>query len=134
MLVNLPGRFIGNDEVESVTAQSNATEVDNRKTWAAHSLLRMRAQRENHGLPVRCVAMHPTSLTPISTESRLDVHCTYNRSLLELTKQTRVIGIKSLSILKNQIVIKETYRKIVKRNISLLKSKLKEKLKFTLSF
>lgn len=119
MLANLPGRFIGNVEVEPVTAQSNATEVDNGKTWAVHSLLRVRGQRENHGLPIRCVAMHPTSLTPISTESRLDIYCMYNRSLLELTKQTRVISIKSINILKNQTVIKETYRKIVKRNISL---------------
>jgi len=72
---NLLGRFIGNNEVKSFTAQNNATEVDNRKTWAAHSLLRVRGQRENHGLPIRCVAVHPTSLTPISTETRLNVRC-----------------------------------------------------------
>ncbi|KAL6254590.1 hypothetical protein P5V15_014642 [Pogonomyrmex californicus] len=66
--------FVGNDEVEPAAVQSNATEVDNRKTWAAHSVLRVRGQRENHGLPIRCVAVHPTSLTPIGTESRLDIH------------------------------------------------------------
>ncbi|XP_018044956.1 PREDICTED: hemicentin-2-like [Atta colombica] len=66
--------FIGNKEEKSYTSQSNATEVDNPKTWAAHSFLRVRGRRENHGLPIRCVAMHPTSLTPMSTETRLDVH------------------------------------------------------------
>ncbi|KYN03000.1 Kin of IRRE-like protein 3 [Cyphomyrmex costatus] len=66
--------FIGNKEEKSYTSQSNATEVDNPKTWAAHSILRVRGRRENHGLPIRCVAMHPTSLTPMSTETRLDVH------------------------------------------------------------
>ncbi|XP_050462024.1 hemicentin-2-like isoform X1 [Cataglyphis hispanica] len=66
--------FIGNDEVEPLGEQNNATEVDNRKTWAAHSLLRVRGQRENHGLPIRCVTVHPSSLTPANIESRLDVH------------------------------------------------------------
>ncbi|KAL0124470.1 hypothetical protein PUN28_006366 [Cardiocondyla obscurior] len=65
--------FIGNKEMESIEAQKNATEVDNPKTWVAHSLLRVRGQRENHGLPIRCVTMHPTSLIPMSTETRLDV-------------------------------------------------------------
>lgn len=81
MLANLSSRFIGNDEVEPLGEQNNATEVDNRKTWAAHSLLRVRGQRENHGLPIRCVTVHPSSLTPASIESRLDVHCTYKIDL-----------------------------------------------------
>ncbi|XP_012535548.1 hemicentin-2 [Monomorium pharaonis] len=66
--------FIGNREVESFKAQSNATEVDNPKTWAAHSLLLVRGHRQHHGLPLRCVVIHPASLTPQSTETRLDVH------------------------------------------------------------
>lgn len=118
MLAKFPGRFIGNKEVESVTAQSNATEVDNRKTWAAHSLLRVRGQRENHGLPIRCVTMHPTSLTPISTETRLDVHCTY-RSLLELMEQIKVLCTKLKSTILKSKIIKETCREIIKDNISL---------------
>lgn len=76
MPANLSNRFIGNDEMEPLGEQNNATEVDNRKTWVAHSLLRVRGQRENHGLPVRCVTVHPSNLTPVSVESRLDVHCT----------------------------------------------------------
>jgi hypothetical protein len=75
----LSSRFIGNNEVEPLREQSNATEVDNPKTWAAHSLLRVRGHRENHGLPIRCMTVHPSSLTPASTESRLNVHCMYNR-------------------------------------------------------
>ncbi|XP_011162427.1 hemicentin-1 [Solenopsis invicta] len=66
--------FIGNREVESFRPQSNATEVDDPKTWAAHSLLRMYGQRQNHGEPIRCVAIHPASLTPQSAETRLDIH------------------------------------------------------------
>ncbi|XP_011868581.1 PREDICTED: kin of IRRE-like protein 3 [Vollenhovia emeryi] len=65
--------FIGNREVESFTAQSNATEVDNWKTWAAHSMLRVRGKRENHGLLIRCVTIHPTSVPPISTETTLNI-------------------------------------------------------------
>ncbi|XP_024876709.1 hemicentin-2-like [Temnothorax curvispinosus] len=66
--------FIGDKEVEPESAQSNATEVDNPKTWVAHSVLRVHGQRENHGLPIRCVTMHPTSSAPISAETRLDVY------------------------------------------------------------
>ncbi|XP_033333172.2 irregular chiasm C-roughest protein [Megalopta genalis] len=66
--------YIGGDEVEALREQTNATEVDSPKTWAAHSLLRVRGQRENHGLPIRCIAMHPSSIVPTSAETRLDVH------------------------------------------------------------
>ncbi|XP_078037103.1 synaptogenesis protein syg-1 [Augochlora pura] len=66
--------YIGGDEVEALREQTNATEVDSPKTWAAHSLLRVRGQRENHGLPIRCITMHPSSIVPTSTETRLDVH------------------------------------------------------------
>ncbi|XP_071576739.1 kin of IRRE-like protein 1 [Temnothorax nylanderi] len=66
--------FIGNKEVKPTEMQSNRTEVDNQKTWEAQSLLLVRGQREDHGLPIRCVTMHPTSSTPISAETRLDVH------------------------------------------------------------
>lgn len=57
--------------------QTNATEVDSPKTSAAHSLLRVRGQRENHGLPIQCITMHPSSIVPASAETRLDVHCMY---------------------------------------------------------
>lgn len=70
-------RYIGGDEVEPLREQTNATEVDSPKTWAAHSLLRVRGQRENHGLPIRCITMHPSSVVPTSAETRLDVHCMY---------------------------------------------------------
>ncbi|XP_050491645.1 hemicentin-2-like [Bombus huntii] len=66
--------YIGGDEVEPLREQTNATEVDSPKTWAAHSLLRVRGQRENHGLPIRCITMHPSSVVPTSAETRLDVH------------------------------------------------------------
>ncbi|KOX69620.1 Kin of IRRE-like protein 3 [Melipona quadrifasciata] len=66
--------YIGGDEVEPLREQTNATEVDSPKTWAAHSLLRVRGQRENHGLPIRCITMHPSSIVPVSAETRLDVH------------------------------------------------------------
>ncbi|KZC07979.1 PREDICTED: hemicentin-2-like [Dufourea novaeangliae] len=66
--------YIGGDEVESLREQTNATEVDSPKTWAAHSLLRVRGQRENHGLPIRCITIHPSSIVPASAETRLDVH------------------------------------------------------------
>ncbi|XP_076231230.1 synaptogenesis protein syg-1 [Calliopsis andreniformis] len=66
--------YIGGDEIEPLREQTNATEVDSPKTWAAHSLLRVRGQRENHGLPIRCITMHPSSIVPASAETRLDVH------------------------------------------------------------
>ncbi|CAL7939041.1 unnamed protein product [Xylocopa violacea] len=66
--------YIGGDEVEPLREQTNVTEVDSPKTWAAHSLLRVRGQRENHGLPIRCITMHPSSVVPASAETRLDVH------------------------------------------------------------
>ena len=55
--------------------QTNATEVDNPKTWAAHSILRIRGTRDNHNKPIRCLAIHPTSSLPEIAESRLDIHC-----------------------------------------------------------
>ncbi|XP_015594587.1 hemicentin-1 [Cephus cinctus] len=66
--------FIGGEEVEPLRDQTNATEVDSPKTWAAHSLLRVHGQRENHGLPIRCLTLHPSSSLPSSAESRLDIH------------------------------------------------------------
>lgn len=76
MPANLSNRFIGNDEVEPWMEQINSTEVDNQKTWAAYSTLRVLGQKENHGLPVRCVTVHPSNLTPVSVETRLDIECT----------------------------------------------------------
>ncbi|XP_034948743.1 hemicentin-2-like [Chelonus insularis] len=66
--------FIGGDEVEPLREQTNATEVDSPKTWAAHSLLRVRGDRENHGLPIRCLSLHPSSPLPAIAECRLDIH------------------------------------------------------------
>ncbi|KAG7206458.1 hypothetical protein KM043_003809 [Ampulex compressa] len=66
--------FIGSNEMEALREQTNGTEVDSPKTWAAHSLLRIRGQREIHGLPIRCIAMHPSSVVPSTAESRLDIH------------------------------------------------------------
>ena len=60
--------------------QTNATEVDNPRTWAAHSLLRVRGSRDVHGKPIRCLTMHPSSSLPEVAEARLDVHCEYARS------------------------------------------------------
>ncbi|XP_012260792.1 hemicentin-2-like [Athalia rosae] len=66
--------FIGGNEVVPLREQTNATEVDNPRTWAAHSLLRVRGERSNHGLPVRCLSIHPASVVPSVAESKLDVH------------------------------------------------------------
>ncbi|XP_015122595.1 hemicentin-2 [Diachasma alloeum] len=66
--------FIGGDEVEPLREQTNATEVDSPKTWAAHSLLRIRGQRESHGMPIRCLSLHSSSPLPAIAECRLDVH------------------------------------------------------------
>ncbi|XP_011299988.1 hemicentin-1 [Fopius arisanus] len=66
--------FIGGDEVEPLREQTNATEVDSPKTWAAHSLLRIRGQRENHGMPIRCLSLHSSGPLPAIAESRLDIH------------------------------------------------------------
>ncbi|XP_076645064.1 synaptogenesis protein syg-1 [Halictus rubicundus] len=66
--------YIGGDEVESLREQTNVTENDNPKTWAAHSLLRVRGQRDNHGLPIRCITIHPSSIVPASAQTLLDVH------------------------------------------------------------
>lgn len=68
--------YIGGDEVEALREQTNATEVDNPRTWVAYSLLKIRGQRENHGLPIRCLTLHPSNSSPAYAESRLDVHYT----------------------------------------------------------
>ncbi|XP_043680664.1 hemicentin-1-like [Vespula pensylvanica] len=66
--------FIGDEEVEALREQMNATEVDNPKTWAAHSLLRIRGRREYHGRMIRCITIHPSSPVPATTESQLNIH------------------------------------------------------------
>ncbi|XP_046628143.1 irregular chiasm C-roughest protein-like [Neodiprion virginianus] len=66
--------YVGGSEVAPLKDQTNATEVDNPKTWAAHSLLRIRGERANHGKPVRCLSIHPTTAVPAVAESKLDVH------------------------------------------------------------
>ncbi|XP_014612836.1 PREDICTED: hemicentin-2-like [Polistes canadensis] len=66
--------FIGDEEVEPLREQMNATEVDNPKTWAAHSLLRIRGRREYHGRMIRCITIHPSSPVPATAESQLNIH------------------------------------------------------------
>ncbi|XP_014233333.1 kin of IRRE-like protein 3 [Trichogramma pretiosum] len=66
--------FIGNEEVKPQREQSNATEVDKPKTWAAHSTLKVKGTRENHNKPIRCLTMHPTRALPEVVESRFDIH------------------------------------------------------------
>ncbi|XP_072749907.1 cell adhesion molecule CEACAM20 [Anoplolepis gracilipes] len=67
--------FIGDNEMEPLEWESTVKELENPKTWAVHSHLRVRGQRENHGLPIRCVTLHASNLiTPPSVETRLDVH------------------------------------------------------------
>ncbi|XP_058796810.1 hemicentin-2 isoform X2 [Phymastichus coffea] len=66
--------FIGDEEVQPMREQTNATEVDNPKTWAAHSQLRVRGNRDNHNKPIKCLTMHPASPLSELTESRFDIH------------------------------------------------------------
>nr|XP_012234307.1 PREDICTED: kin of IRRE-like protein 1 [Linepithema humile]XP_012234308.1 PREDICTED: kin of IRRE-like protein 1 [Linepithema humile] len=66
--------FIGKTELKPQTEQNNATEVDNKKTWAAHSRLQVFGRKEYHGLPLRCVSEHPTSAIPAITETRIDIY------------------------------------------------------------
>lgn len=70
-------RFIGDKEAEPAKEQSNENEVDNAKTWSARSVLRVRGSKENHALPVKCLAFHPSISEPEITELELDVQCTY---------------------------------------------------------
>ncbi|XP_066590101.1 irregular chiasm C-roughest protein-like [Prorops nasuta] len=65
--------FIGDRETEAMREQTNATEVDSPKTWAAYSLLRVRGQREDHGKPIRCLALHPSNSEPSTAQSLLDI-------------------------------------------------------------
>ncbi|XP_031778768.1 hemicentin-2 isoform X2 [Nasonia vitripennis] len=66
--------FIGAEEVQPMREQTNGTEVNNPKTWAAHSMLRVRGNRDNHNKPIRCLTMHPTSALPEVAESKFDIH------------------------------------------------------------
>ncbi|XP_032666797.1 hemicentin-2-like [Odontomachus brunneus] len=65
--------FLGNEEIEPSIEQKNTSEVNKPKTWKAYSLLQLRGQRENHGLPIRCVATHPSSQSQASVESQLNI-------------------------------------------------------------
>lgn len=62
--------------MEPLGNQSNVLE-DDQKTWAVYSVLQMRARKEHHGLSIRCLAEHPTSTIPASSETRLNIQCTY---------------------------------------------------------
>ncbi|KAK2583935.1 hypothetical protein KPH14_001196 [Odynerus spinipes] len=66
--------FIKDEEVEPLREQTNATEVDSPKTWAAHSLLRVRGRREHHGRMIRCITIHPSNPVPATAESQLNIH------------------------------------------------------------
>ncbi|KAG7162613.1 Kin of IRRE-like protein 3-like, partial [Homarus americanus] len=51
--------FIGDEEIPAESyEQTNATEMDRPKTWVAVSVLEHTYVKDNHGIPLRCVAVH----------------------------------------------------------------------------
>lgn len=56
--------------------QTNVTEAERSKTWMAVSSLEHTYHKEDHGLPLRCVAVHQAYRTKSeSVEVVLDVQC-----------------------------------------------------------
>jgi len=78
MPVNFLNRFIGKTQLQPEGKQSNATEVDNMKTWAVHSSVQIFGRKEYHGLRLQCVAEHPTNTAPVITETRVHILCMCN--------------------------------------------------------
>ncbi|KAJ9592666.1 hypothetical protein L9F63_015662, partial [Diploptera punctata] len=70
--------FLDNEEVTHNANQSNATELDNPRTWVAMSVLDINFSKDQHGKNLKCVALHesyPTKSQMIDV--RLDVRCKY---------------------------------------------------------
>lgn len=68
-------------EKERLTAwsQTNASEVERPRVWAARSVLELGATRSAHGRQLACRAHHPSYPSPYYRDSytMLDVTCTY---------------------------------------------------------
>lgn len=82
----------------------NATEVDNPKTWAAHSLLRIRGRREYHGRMIRCITIHPSSPVPATTESQLNIHCMFRTKYIYVHTQSYIFQVIRVTVLLLNIV------------------------------
>lgn len=96
----LSNRFIGKTELKPQAEQNNATEVDNEKTWAAHSRLQVFGRREYHGLPLRCVSEHPMSAIPAATETRIEIYCMCNMPIYTLKRKNLLYRLKFPTKLK----------------------------------
>uniref|UniRef100_A0A1I8M182 Ig-like domain-containing protein n=1 Tax=Musca domestica TaxID=7370 RepID=A0A1I8M182_MUSDO len=66
--------FLGDQEIEPIHPQTNATEPDNPRTWSATSVVQLTAMRERHGDILRCLAYHESyTAKTVPVEARLDV-------------------------------------------------------------
>ncbi|XP_068084854.1 synaptogenesis protein syg-1 [Anabrus simplex] len=66
--------FIGDDEVADGHSQSNATEMDNPRTWVAVSVLKLTVNKNMFGKTLKCVAAHESyHAKALQIEVRLDV-------------------------------------------------------------
>jgi len=68
--------FIGEEEVVVGVNQTNKTEEDNRKKWAAISILDYTFIKGQNGKILRCVAIHEAYPTKSrDTQVMLDIQC-----------------------------------------------------------
>jgi hypothetical protein len=66
----------GEDEITTSTTQRNSTELDNPRMWVATSVLELNFMKQQHGMLLKCVALHESYPTKSQvTEVRLDVKC-----------------------------------------------------------
>jgi hypothetical protein len=67
--------FLGDEEITGIN-QTNKTEDDNSKKWAATSILEYTFTKQQNGKLIKCVALHEAYPTKSrNTEVSLDVQC-----------------------------------------------------------
>lgn len=68
--------LIGEQEIDSIHSQTNATEPDNPRTWSATAVVQVTAMRERHGDILRCLSFHESyTAKSVPVEARLDIKC-----------------------------------------------------------
>ncbi|XP_055635202.1 irregular chiasm C-roughest protein isoform X2 [Toxorhynchites rutilus septentrionalis] len=66
--------FLGDHELSALHPQINSTEPDNPRTWSAASVVQIPANKDRHGVILKCLAIHESyAARSVAVEARLDV-------------------------------------------------------------
>lgn len=100
---------IGEQEIDSIHSQTNATEPDNPRTWSATAVVQVTAMRERHGDILRCLSFHESyTAKSVPVEARLDIKC--ELTLIHYQNRIFFSNIPSPNLLPKMEIFQHLYK------------------------